>query len=94
MSHHNKNESRADKPANWDGDQMRPDSEDAPDTPAGGAVDVPTWNEDQMARERPDGTRAAGPANEEIEASRRGLSGGGTNPGGGERWAERDADRK
>jgi hypothetical protein len=31
---------------------------------------------------------------EEIESSRGGLSGGGANPGGGERWAERDVKRE
>ena len=92
MSHHNTDEPKTNKPANWKGGQMRPD--DGPETPAGGGPDVPTWNEDQMARERPDGSRTAGPTDEEIETSSHGLSGGGANPGGGERWAERDVDRK
>jgi hypothetical protein len=47
-----------------------------------------------MARERPDGTRTPGPSDEEIaEESEGGLSGGGANPGGGERWAERDVEK-
>jgi hypothetical protein len=94
MSHHNTDEPKTNQPANWKGGQMRPDSEDGPETPVGGGPDVPTWNEDQMARQRPDGSRTDGPTDEEIEVSQHGLSGGGANPGGGERWADRDSNRK
>jgi hypothetical protein len=94
MSHHKKSEPQANQPADWDRSQMRPDSEDGPETPAGGSPDRPDWNEGQMARQRPDGTRADGPTDEEIEASQHGLSGKGANPGGGEQWADRDVNRK
>jgi hypothetical protein len=46
-----------------------------------------------MARQRPDGTRTPGLSDAEIDESRGGLSGGGTNPGGGDRWAERDVEK-
>jgi hypothetical protein len=79
------------RPDNWDGDEMKPDfGEDSTPSPTGPDDKVPTWNEDQMARQRPDGTRTPGPSDEEIDESRGGLSGGGVNSGGGERWAERD----
>ena len=47
-----------------------------------------------MARERADGTRSQGPSDAEIASSKGGLSGGGANSGGGERWADRDVDDK
>ena len=53
---------------------------------------VPIWNERQMAGQRADGSRTPGPSDEEIESSKGGLSGGGANPGGGERWAKRDVE--
>jgi hypothetical protein len=80
------------RPVNWNGDQMRPDEHGEPDDREGGDRPVPTWNEDQMTRQRPDGTRSKGPSAEEIGESKRGLSGGGANPGGGERWADRDSE--
>ena len=82
------------KPENWDRDAMRPDlGDDAEASPPDKDHEVPTWNEDQMARQRPDGTRTPGPSDEDIESSQGGLSGGGANPGGGERWAERDVEK-
>jgi hypothetical protein len=82
------------KPDNWDRDEMRPDfGDDATTSPHDKDHEVPTWNEDQVARQRPDGTRDPGPSDAEIDASRGGLSGGGANPGGGERWAERDVEK-
>ena len=75
-------------------DEMRPDfGDDADPSRPEPDHEVPAWNEAQMARQRPDGTRDPGPTDEEIETSRGGLSGGGANPGGGERWAERDVKR-
>ena len=80
-----------DRPDNWDRDEMKRDHGDDSDVSPEHDAEVPTWNEGQMARERPDGTREAGPSDEEIEEeSEGGLSGGGVNPGGGERWADRD----
>jgi hypothetical protein len=91
---HEGSASRTGKPENWDRDEMRPDfGDDADPSRPDPGHEVPTWNEDQMARQRPDGTRDPGPTDEEIESSRGGLSGGGANPGGGERWAERDVKR-
>ena len=85
------NPSGTEKPANWDREDMRPDfGDDADATPPDKDDKVPTWKENQMARQRPDGTRIPGPTDEEIAESEGGLSGGGANPGGGERWAERD----
>jgi hypothetical protein len=81
------------RPENWDRDQVRRDEgEPERDVPAADD-EVPTWNEDQMARQRQDGTRSPGLSEEEIESSKGGLSGGGVNPGGGERWAERDDEK-
>lgn len=82
------------KPDNWDREEMRPDfGDDAAASPPDKDKKVPTWNEDQMARQRPDGTRSPGLSDEEIDSSQGGLSGGGANPGGGERWAERDVEK-
>lgn len=84
-----------DRPANWDADEMKADfGEGSKETRTDDTPDAPGWNEDQMARERPDGTRSQGPSDAEIASSKGGLSGGGANPGGGERWADRDADDK
>jgi hypothetical protein len=87
------NASATGRPDNWDGDEMPTDSGDHTETPQ---VDenekVPTWNEGQMAEQRADGSRAPDLSDEEIESSKGGLSGGGANPGGGERWAKRDVE--
>lgn len=54
-------------------------------------ADAPDWNLGSMAPERADGT--AGPHIEPVDPDEgTGPSGGGVNPGGGERWAERDKD--
>jgi hypothetical protein len=104
MSHHTNTEpdrnplpdaaSKTGRPVNWDRDEMRPDPGTNPDPrPSDDEPEAPTWSENQMTRDRPDGTREAGLSDEELEASRGGLSGGGANPGGGERWADRDRKR-
>jgi hypothetical protein len=88
------NASETGRPDNWDSDEMKPDfGDDASASPTESTDKVPTWNEDQMARQRPDGSRTPGPSDAEIEESEGGLSGGGANPGGGERWAERDVEK-
>jgi hypothetical protein len=79
------------RPEDWNRNEMGPDrGDDQPATTSDDAGDAPDWNEGQMAEEHADGSRTAGPSDEEIAESAHGLSGGGTNPGGGERWAERD----
>ena len=86
--------SKTGRPDKWDRDEMKPDFGDEPEAPSiDEEPDVPIWNEGQMARERPDGSRSPGPTDKDISSSKGGLSGGGANPGGGERWAERDVDR-
>lgn len=76
---------------NWNRNEMRPELGDGPNAATSDEdADKPNWNEGQMAEEHADGSRTAGPSDEEIAESAHGLSGGGTNPGGGERWAERD----
>jgi hypothetical protein len=99
MSHHTNREtgtaSESGRPDDWDRDEMKPDlGDEATPSPTGPDDKVPTWKEDQMARQRPDGTRTPGPSDAEIDESRKGLSGGGANPGGGERWAKRDVEKK
>jgi hypothetical protein len=94
MNPHPGTASETGRPDNWDRDAMKPDfGDDSAESPTGPDTEVPTWNEDQMARQRPDGTRTAGPSDEQIEESKGGLSGGGANAGGGERWAERDVEK-
>jgi hypothetical protein len=88
------NPSGTGKPANWDREDMRPDfGDDADAAPPDPNAKAPNWNENQMARQRSDGTRTPGLPDEEIAESEGGLSGGGANPGGGERWAERDVEK-
>ena len=88
------NPSTTDKPANWDREDMRSDFGEDPDAaPPDKDAKVRNWNENQMARQRPDGTRTPGLTDEEIAESEGGLSGGGANPGGGERWADRDVEK-
>jgi hypothetical protein len=90
---HAGNASTTGRPDNWDGDEMRPGSSDETETPPDDENEkVPIWNERQMAGQRADGSRTPGPSDEEIESSKGGLSGGGANPGGGERWAKRDVE--
>jgi hypothetical protein len=84
------NPSGTEKPENWDREEMKPDFGDDADAAPDEDDKVRTWKENQLARQRPDGTRTPGLTDEEIAESEGGLSGGGANPGGGERWAERD----
>jgi hypothetical protein len=85
------------RPVEWDRHQMETD--DAGETvEGGGAADPkrgadtldPKWNKGEVAEEREDHTRDPLPAPAEPAG---GLSGGGSNPGGGEQWAERDRER-
>jgi hypothetical protein len=79
------------RPENWNRNEMRPDLGDDPDAAVPDEdADAPSWNEGQMAEQHADGSRTAGPSDSEIAESAHGLSGGGSNSGGGERWAERD----
>ena len=88
------NRSGTETPANWDREEMRPDfGDDAEASPPDEDDKDPIWKENQMARQRADGTRTPGPTDAEIAESKGGLSGGGANPGGGERWAERDVEK-
>jgi hypothetical protein len=88
------NPSGTEKPENWDREEMKADfGDDADAAPPDEDDKVRTWKENQMARERQDGTRTPGLSEEEIAESEGGLSGGGANPGGGERWAERDVEK-
>ena len=87
------NQSASDEPAQWNPEQMETDDGDgATPSTTGATPDVSTWNEGQMAPAREDGTRAPDVSDEEIAESKGGLSGGGANPGGGERWADRGVD--
>lgn len=76
-------------PEHWDKGQMEID--DAGETPgamrAPGEADAARWNKGELAEEREDGT--GGPHTEDVEPPG-GLSGEGSNPGGGEQWAEQD----
>lgn len=79
----------AETPATWDRHQMEVDDageERERDAETG----APAWNKGEMAEERQDGTRAPLPPEDELDEPAGGLSGQGSNPGGGERWAERD----
>ena len=77
------------KPETWERDQMSSDPETSPED---ADSTVPTWKEGQMAEQHADGSRSPNPSDADIAESAGGLSGGGANPGGGERWAERDED--
>jgi hypothetical protein len=75
-------------PVKWDRNQMEIDDEgeardQTPET-------APAWNKDEMAEERADGTRGPLTPTDELAESGGGLSGRGSNPGGGAHWAERD----
>ena len=75
-------------PENWDRHQMETD--DQGEEPGRDPESVPAWNKDEMGEERPDGTRGPLTPPDELDEPGGGLSGHGSNPGGGERWAERD----
>jgi hypothetical protein len=76
----------------WDRRQMEPDSGSAEPGHTHDETSDTTarWNEAEMGEERADRTRSPRVSDEETASSAGGLSGGGKNPGGGERWAERD----
>lgn len=82
---------RAADAATWDKDQMETDDPgDDPGTAS--ATDdpgSPMWNKGEMAEERADGS--GGPGTEDVDPAG-GLSGEGSNPGGGGRWADRGRD--
>ncbi len=79
-------------PEHWDKGQMEID--DAGEAPGAARTthegDATQWNKGELAEERQDGS--GGPHTEDVEVPG-GLSGGGSNPGGGERWADRDRER-
>jgi hypothetical protein len=77
------------QPEHWDKDQMETDDPgDVTGHEATGETSRATWNKGEVAEEHQDGT--GGPHGEPVEPAG-GLSGEGSNPGGGERWADRDA---
>ncbi|MEO8229972.1 MAG: hypothetical protein ABI628_09455 [Chloroflexota bacterium] len=79
-------------PATWDRHQMETDDAGEPrerDAQTG----APAWNKGEMAEERQDHTRAPLTPTDELDEPAGGLSGHGSNPGGGERWADRDKER-
>ena len=77
------------KPAKWDRHQMEIDDAGEP-RGSDAETAVPGWNKGEMAEERQDHTRSPLATPEELHEQDDGLSGHGSNPGGGERWAERD----
>lgn len=79
--------------APWDRHEMETDrGGSAPDaTTEEQDQDAPIWNLGQMEGEHADGS--GGPSTAEDIDAPGGLSGGGVNPGGGERWADRDRER-
>ncbi len=82
-----------DEPAQWQAEQMETDDGDGVAvSPTDESPDPQAWNEGQMAPARQDGSRSPDVSDEEIAESEGGLSGGGANAGGGERWAERSGD--
>lgn len=81
-------EAAAAKPANWDRHQM--ESDDGGEPRERDEADlVSGWNEGEMAEERKDHTRSPVTLPNELDQPAGGLSGHGSNPGGGERWADR-----
>lgn len=79
------------QPAHWDKAEMEID-DGAGDRDTGGHdADSALWNKGEMAEEHRDGSGGPRPTGD-IEAPG-GLSGEGSNPGGGERWADRDKER-
>ena len=74
----------------WDRKEMEIDDGPGDSRTATGTPDADTalWNKGQMAEESADGSGGPAPTGD-IEAPG-GLSGEGSNPGGGERWADRD----
>ena len=77
------------KPANWDRHQMETDDGGEPRERDEAGLS-PSWSEGEMAEERKDHTRSPLTPTNELDQPSGGLSGHGSNPGGGERWADRD----
>ncbi len=79
------------RPTNWEGRQTETDEGTAkPHAEEPNSALRPHWNKGEMAEERVDHTRAPLADGDDLGAPPDGLSGGGSNPGGGERWADRD----
>ena len=79
----------ASKPATWNRHEMETDDAGEPRGPEDETL-VAGWNKGEMAEERKDHTRSPLTPPDELNDPDGGLSGKGSNPGGGERWAERD----
>lgn len=79
-------------PATWDRHQMETDDAGEPRERDAGTL-VPGWSKGEMAEEREDHTRSPLTPQDELDEPDGGLSGHGSNPGGGERWADRDRER-
>lgn len=79
-------------PAEWEGSQLETDDGKVDPAPVDedSTPDRARWNKGTMGEERADGTRSPLAGDEELAASGGPLSGGGANPGGGERWADRE----
>ena len=79
------------RPTNWQGRQTATDDGTAkPHADEPNSALRPHWNKGEMAEERADHTRAPVGADDDLGAAADGLSGRGSNPGGGVRWADRD----
>ncbi|HVA84870.1 MAG TPA: hypothetical protein VNF73_00990, partial [Candidatus Saccharimonadales bacterium] len=75
-------EAAAAEPANWDRHQMETD--DGGEPRERDEADLsPAWNEGEMAEERNDHTRSPLTPTNELDQPSGGLSGHGSNPGGG-----------
>lgn len=73
----------------WDREQMETDDR-RPDEVAPTSPNTPGWNKASMGEEGADHRRSPRATEDELADSGGPLSGGGENPGGGERWADRD----
>ncbi len=81
---------RADqRTTSWDRTQVETDDRTHDEVPQSDPT-VPKWNKASMGEEREDHTRTPRATENELADSGGPLSGGGENPGGGERWADRD----
>ena len=82
-------ERTTDQAEHWEKGQMETDDlgETSGEVGTTDAADAPLWNKGELAEEREDGS--GGPHVENVDPAG-GLSGEGSNPGGGERWADRD----
>jgi hypothetical protein len=79
-------------PAEWESEQLETDDGKTESAPTGESApaDRARWNKGTMGEERADHTRSPLAGDEELGDSGGALSGGGANPGGGERWADRE----